>query len=377
MATLNTKSFSQLVQGFSAGVQARSPDLVDFSVGSILRAVAEADAANALWLQALIVQVLAVTRAQTSSGPDLDTFVGQFGLSRLGATFATGLVTLSRNTVSATAPFIPVGSILRTADGSQRFAVYADTSNTAYSAVLGGYTMPANVASVSVPVAAVNGGAQGNVASGAISLIASTFPSGGVDAVVNPAAFTNGVDGESDDGLRTRVMLWFNALSKATVAALTYAILSLQVGLQVAVHEQIDPNGAADLGMVTIFVDDGSGAPPAALVTAAGIAVDAVRAASVRAGVYGATTLAANYTMTIVTAAGYFHPTVVGQVYAAVNAFINALGLETKLPFSQLAAVAYGVPGVTNVTGVTLNSGTADLTPAIGKTIKVGVGAVS
>ena len=107
MATLNTKSFANLVQTFAAGVQARSTDLIDFSTGSILRAVDEADSGNALWLEALIIQVLAVTRAITSAGVDLDSFVAQFmpivagtitkilpyGTPRLQATFATGQVT--------------------------------------------------------------------------------------------------------------------------------------------------------------------------------------------------------------------------------------------------------------------------------------------
>lgn len=375
MASLNTKNFSQLTQAFAAGVQSRSTDLIDFSVGSILLAVAEADSAQALWLQALIIQTLAVTRAQTSQGTDLDTFVNQFGVTRLGSSFATGLVTFSRFTAGPTAPFIPNGSLVKTSDGSQQFAVYADLTNPAYSSILGGYTLAASVPSVSVPVRALNGGTQANVSAGTISLIASSLP--GIDTDSNGAPFTNGVDAESDQALRARFILFFGSLSKATEAALQYAIVSLQAGVQVAFHENQDPGGAIDYGMVTVYVDDGSGAPPASLITAANAAVALVRAASVRVGVYASSVLLANYSMTLVTAAGYVHGTVVAQVVNAVSAFINSLGLENALPYSQLAAVAYSIPGVLNVTGTLLNGATNDLTPAAGQSIKVGLAVVS
>ncbi|RFB80027.1 baseplate J/gp47 family protein [Methylovirgula sp. 4M-Z18] len=375
MANLTTQSFSQLVQNFAAAVQARSSDLIDFSQGAILRAVAEADAANALWLQALIVQVLGVTRAQTSNGSDLDSFVQQFGLTRLGAASATGQVIFSRFTASTIAPFIPLGTLVRSADGSQQFSVTADATNTAYSAVLGGYTLASGAAAVNAPVAALAGGTAGNVAAGTITLIASTIP--GVDTVVNGAPLSNGVDAESDAALRSRFVAFIGSLSKATDAALTYAIQSLQVDLQVAIHENVDPNGASDPGMITIFVDDGSGNPPAALIAAANTAVQAVRAAGIRASVYPATTLLANVAMAITTASGYVHQNVVAQVAAALGTAIANVGLENTLAYNLLPSIAFGVPGVANVSSVVMNSTAADLVPGFGQTIKPGIVSVT
>lgn len=391
MTTLNTRSLQTGVETFAAAAQARTSDLVDFSPGAILRAVAEAIVADELWLQALTVQVLAVTRLSTSFGTDVDTFCVQFmpalpgtvstalpiGTPRIQAVAATGQVTFSRNTVSSTAPFIPVGTLVKTADGSQSFRVYADPTNSSYSAALGGYTIPTGTASVTASVQAVNAGSQGNVAAGTISLLASTIQSGGVDTLVNAAAFTNGVDQESDAALKARFVQFIASLARATEGALTYAIQSLQTGLQVAIHEQVDPNGTTDYGMVTIYVDDGSGAPPSTVITAANNAVGAYRAAGVRVGVYGATTLLATAVMVITTASGFNHAAVVGQVGTALTAFINAVGLENTLHYTQLAAVAYGVAGVTNVSAVTLNGGTADLVPGFGQTIKANVPVIS
>ena len=95
-------------------------------------------------------------------------------------------------------------------------------------------------------------------------------------------------------------------------------------------------------------------------------------------GVYGASALLANVTMTIVSQAGFSHPTVVGNVQTALGAFINGLGLEATLPITQLAAVAYGVAGVQEVqNGFTVNGSTADLVPGWGQSIKAGTIAVS
>ncbi|MEX7031704.1 baseplate J/gp47 family protein, partial [Pseudomonas aeruginosa] len=68
------------------------------------------------------------------------------------------------------------------------------------------------------------------VAAQAISLIGSSIP--GVDTVSNAAAFSNGVNAEPDAALRARFILFINALSKSTDAAIGYAITSLGQGLR-------------------------------------------------------------------------------------------------------------------------------------------------
>ena len=86
MATLETKDFDTLVEEQAAIVQGSSSRaLLDFSIGSILRAIVEAYAAVAMWLQGLILSVLSLTRAATSSGSDLDSWMADFGLTRLAA----------------------------------------------------------------------------------------------------------------------------------------------------------------------------------------------------------------------------------------------------------------------------------------------------
>src|ERR1700722_16790370 len=106
---LNLKAFSQLVEDMGAALQSSASTLIDVSVGSVVRAIFEANASVVLWLQWLVLQVLQTTRASTSIGGDLDTWMADFGLTRLPAVAATGIVTLSRFTPTLAAT-IPIGT---------------------------------------------------------------------------------------------------------------------------------------------------------------------------------------------------------------------------------------------------------------------------
>src|SRR5580698_8266399 len=122
---LNLKAFSQLVEDMGAALQSSASSLIDVSVGSVVRAIFEANASVVLWLQWLVLQVLSATRASTSHGPDLDSWMLDFGQTRLPAMPSTGIVTFSRfvNTLSAT---IPTGTLIKTTDGSLSFSVTPD-----------------------------------------------------------------------------------------------------------------------------------------------------------------------------------------------------------------------------------------------------------
>src|ERR1700734_2774764 len=95
---LPVQTFSGLLEQMAANVQGGAAQLVDFSVGSVLRAMMEACGAVALWLQWLILQVLSATRAATSQGLDLDSWMADFSLARLPGSQATGIATFSRYT---------------------------------------------------------------------------------------------------------------------------------------------------------------------------------------------------------------------------------------------------------------------------------------
>jgi len=85
MTNLNVQTFDQLVASQVAAMQGTASPLLDVSTGSVLRATAEGNAGVLLWPQSLIIQVLTTTRAATSLGSDLDSWMADYGLSRLPA----------------------------------------------------------------------------------------------------------------------------------------------------------------------------------------------------------------------------------------------------------------------------------------------------
>ncbi len=374
MATLQTYTFGTLVSNFATAVQGAATALLDFTVGSVLRAIAEATAGVVLWLQAIILQLLTVTRASTSAGSDLDSWMADYGVTRLAAVASTGQVTFSRFTATQQA-VVPIGATVQTADGTEIFAVTIDTTNSAYSATLGGYVLPVNTASVTVPVQATAAGSGGNVQAATISVITTPIP--GVDTASNTAAFTNGIDAETDAALRSRFVLYLASLSKATKTAVGYAIDSVQQGLNYTLTENQDYNGTTDYGFFWVAVDDGTGYPSSTLLTNVSSAIDSIRALCIRFEVYAPSVITANVVMAITTASGYTHSAVVASVQAALQNAINALVLGATLPYTQLAAIAYSIPGVINVTGVTLNGVTSDLVTTAAQVIKSGTIAVT
>ncbi|WP_245174158.1 baseplate J/gp47 family protein [Erwinia sp. QL-Z3] len=375
MASLNTKTFATLVSDQVTAMQAKAAGLVDLAIGSILRALAESNAGVAMGIQQLIVNLLVVTRAATCSGDDLDSLMADFSFTRLSAVQATGQVTFSRFTATNQA-LIPVGSGVTSTDGTQAYSVISDITNSAYDSTQSGYVITAGVSSLSVPVRADTAGAAGNAQAGTITVISGSIQY--VDTVTNSATFVNGEDAESDDDFRARFVLWIASLSKATKAAIGYALSSMQSGVTYTLTENYAYNGTSQPGYFYAVVDDGSGTPSNTFISQAYAAVDAVRGFTITFGVFPPTVVTANVVMVITTDSSGDHATIVGMAQAAIQKYIASLSLGQLLPYSKLSNIAYGASSlVTNVSSVTLNGATADIAATGKQVIRAGTISVS
>lgn len=373
--TITTKDFATLVSDQVAAIQGATSKLVDLTIGSVLRSVVEANAAVVLWLEGLILSLLAITRAATSTSTDLDSWVFDYGLTRLAAVAATGNVTFSRFTPTAQAVVL-VGAVVQSSDGSQKYTVTLDAGNPAYNAGFGGYVMAPGTASVTVPVVAQVAGALGNAAVGAVTTITQAIS--GVDTVTNALAFASGADAETDTALRLRFIAYINSLAKATKAAVQNAVQALGTGITAAVTENLTYGGVAQPGYFFVIVDDGSGAPPAGTMTAAANAIEGVRPIASSFNVYAPVIVAVNVAMTVTVIAGYDSVATKASVTSAIQAYINKLALGAQLQYTRLLQVAYDASaGVQNVTGATMNGGTADITPTSLQVLKAGTVTVS
>jgi uncharacterized phage protein gp47/JayE len=371
---LSLRSFSTLVQSMAASVQASATQLLDLTPGSTLRAVLEANASIGLWMQWLTLQVLRTTRAATSDGEDLDSWMADLTLARLPAVPATGSVTLSRLTPSLPA-LIPTGTLVRTADGSQVFAVVADTSAAAWSAISDGYLLSGGVSSLDVPVVAQMPGSSGNVQAGMISLLASAVP--GIDAVTNTDAFQNGLDAEDDAAFRDRFRNFIASRSRATPIAVGYAISSIQQGINYAIQENSDTSGQPAMGSFVVTVDDGSGTPSSTLLSTVQSAIDAVRPVGSRFSVQPPTVVSVDVSLSITVNSEVAKAPIQRIVENAIRDYIDTLSIGETLALTRLVQIAYTAdPMVINVADVLVNDGIADINADATQVVKAGIIAV-
>jgi uncharacterized phage protein gp47/JayE len=372
---LSLQNFSTLLEGMAASVQGAAQSLLDLTVGSVLRAILEANASLALWMQWLIVQCLATTRLATSTGADCDSFGADFGFTRLPAVAASGQVTFARFTPSVAA-FIPVGTAVSTTANTQSFLVVEDSTNAAYNAASGGFTLAAGVACLNVAVVASVAGSAGNVQPGAISVLSSAIA--GVDTVTNALALTNGIDAESDTAFRSRFGNYLASLSRATNVAIGAAIVAIQQGLSFSINENINQAGATQMGFFVVTVDDGSGHPAASLLSTVQQEVNAIRPVGTSFAVQGPVVAPANVAVTLVVASGTSQSVAVAAVATAIETYIASLPIGATLSYTRLAQLAYGACGaVINLTGLLLNGGTEDLVPPLFGVVRAGTVTVS
>jgi uncharacterized phage protein gp47/JayE len=367
---LNLKGFSQLIEDMGAALQSSASNLIDVSVGSVIRAVFEANASVVLWLQWLVVQVLQSTRASTSSGPDLDSWMLDFSLTRLPAIPSTGIVAFSRFAPNLSAA-VPVGTVVKTADGSLSFSVVKDQSLSIWQASSSTYVLPSGVASADLPVICLIGGSAGNVLAGTITVIAASLP--GIDQVNNAAPLSNGADAESDQAFRIRFQNYLASRSRATPIAVRNAIANVRQGLNVLIEENTAPDGTARAGSFLVIVDDGTGYPASGLLSMVATAVDSVRPIGTTFAVIAPKVLTVNVSLAATLTSAAAAAQSVASIENYISAYLNSLPIGSSASVTRVAQNAYlAGSGIENIAGIRLNASPSDIVPPPLTVIKSG-----
>jgi uncharacterized phage protein gp47/JayE len=185
---------------------------------------------------------------QKAAGEDLDERAKEIQpgtMKRIQARRAVGTVVFTR-VATVGDVIIPVNTLLKTADGK----IFKTTLQ---SVILNGQHN-----SVSVPTIADVAGADGNVPGNTIIKFGSKIP--GVDSVTNGTAFSQGRDQETDDSFRTRILNFISSLSRCPPQALEFAAVGTEDTVSgkavIFAHIFEDP---VNLGLVTLYIDDGAG----------------------------------------------------------------------------------------------------------------------
>jgi uncharacterized phage protein gp47/JayE len=228
-------------------------DLTDLNDGSSIKQVLAAAAREDDDAHYQMINMLDLFDIDKAIGLDLDERAKEFNpalISRNAATKATGEVVFSRTGTSG-AVTIAIGTqVTVPAVGSQAEIVFTTTEE--------GTIADTFQNSNSVNIAADKAGVTGNVAVSTITGFVSK-PSG-VDSVTNAAALTNGTDLESDDDFRTRLKNSIKGLARAHVDGIESAALSAVdpvTSAQVQFAHVVED--VANLGNVTLYIDDGTG----------------------------------------------------------------------------------------------------------------------
>lgn len=287
--------------------------------------------AAAAQLQALHHQaqwVLEQSFPQTAQGTYLEQHAALRGLSRDTAAHATGVIRFG-SASAAVDLAIEAGTICMTRSGI-RFATTEDAVLTAGSSY------------VDVPAQAVSAGAEGNVAAGTVTFMAA-MPAG-ISACVNPEAFRGGVDAESDDALRSRLLDSYKRLPNGGNAAY-YEQTALSYAGVAAATAVGRPRG---VGSVDVYVATDGGVPDRELLEAIDAYLQERREISVDLRVLAPATSAVDIAAAILPADGFSFEEAKSQVNKALrSAFTGAL-LGKGFTLAQLGDLLYHLESVKN-----------------------------
>lgn len=373
--SLNLKTRDQFTQDEIAAVQAALPGAYQFPIGSIVRAIVDAHSATAMWEQSLVQYVYNRERLATSTGADADSWVGDFGLTRLPAVPATGNVQFSSFTANTTRT-INVGVTVTTQDGTVSFAVTADPNNTYFNVGSNAYIIPPGIgtvaAPVSIPVQCATAGKIGNVKPNTIVVINS--PITGIDKVNNADAFENGKDQQTDPELRQYFIQYLDSLPRATKGAIEFAVESVPEVLQYTLVENknYDTN-AEQLGYFYVVATDGTPSPSATFLSKVAVAVLAYDGFTIRFDVKAPENLTANISATISVPAQYTTPdyqqAIQQAVSSALTTYIDLIPFGETLFYTRIAQIIYNTMqqlfpadiSDINVSNILLNGATNNL----------------
>lgn len=370
--TLQLRSFSTLVSNAVTATQAACASLLSVGVGTPIRAILEAQASMGLWFQYQLLLTDAKIYLGTSSGEDVDSWVGQFGMTRMGGTAATGSETFISFTPDQQSATIMVGVTVKTPSGVI-YAVVEDSSNQWWSVSAGAYIRPIGTASITIPVECQSTGTVGNADAGDICLLGTSIS--GIDTCTNEAAFVNGSDGETDAALKARFPLWLSAKATASTAAIENAIVGTQTNLTYSIMDGQAPDQTYRAGYFTAVIDDGTGDASDALVSEVYAEIDAVRACGVGFATIRSAELLLTVSMTITVAAGSDTAAVSTAVRTAITADIDAQTVGAGYSYARLPVVAWNNAGVTptSITAVLLNGAQEDIPPQTAQVVRAGV----
>lgn len=294
--------------------------------------------------------------ADSTYGELLDRRAGEMGVTRKIAVKAAGSLTFT----GTDGTVIPAGAVVSTDSTDPVFF----TTNAA-GTIAGG--------SITVAATERDGGVRGNVAVGEIKIVLGDLA--GSVTVTNAAAFTGGVDAESDEALLVRY--YDRVRSPATSGnANQYKVWAKEIsGISDA---KVYPiwNGAGTVKVV--LLDGNKRSPVATKVTEVSDYINSVKPIGATVTVQGATEVPINVVVDATIASYATIESVTAQFQAGITDYLGGLSFTDPLVrYTQIQRVILDVPDIVDYVGLTVNGGTANIEIADGSVAVLGTVTVS
>ena len=179
---LPTLTYNQFLANITAALAGE--EITNLRVGSTAYAFAQSMAASNISLQQLMVHVANITRLASSYGTDVDTFVADFGLTRLPAVLTSGTVFATRAITGATL-IVPVGAVAQTTINQIQLQLVADSNQPNYNVADNAYVYGVNDGTITMTMQAItNPIAHLAISANTLTQIVSGFV--GINSITNP-----------------------------------------------------------------------------------------------------------------------------------------------------------------------------------------------
>jgi uncharacterized phage protein gp47/JayE len=324
------------------------PSDIDTTEGSLvydaLSPTADEIAQMEVELDEVLKKAFASTAEENGYSDELELRAAEFGIDRKDGTAATAVCTFTGT------------------DGTYTGVTVQTTAGLQYTT--GSVTISSGTGTATVTAAAV--GTSYNVPSATI--IGYPVQISGLTAVTNAAAATGGTAEETDAALLARLLL--KVQTPATSGnANQYKEWALEIsGIGGAkVFPLWDGNGTVKI----CVIDSNKEAASTELVTAVETYIEEERPIGSTVTYESATALNINVAATLTVASGYTVVGVTANVEAAITAYLKSVAFTNNLSestqqdyisYAKIGEAIIDVPGVTDYSGLLVNSGTANVT---------------
>lgn len=287
--------------------------------------------------------------AQTASGEYLERRAAEFGVSRKQGTKATGIVRIE----GSAGVVIPQGTSIQTAGG----LLYKTT----VAATITGSSVEVNVEAAVI-------GTMYNVPADTVKKLPTQII--GVTAVTNPNPITGGTDVETDAELLTRLLIK-SQTPTASGNANEYKLWALSInGVgDVKIFPLWNGNGTVKV----VLINTNKQPADSGLVTQVLNYINSVRPIGATVTVISASALNINISVTVTRDSAYTLSQVTTNITAKLTEYLKSIAFKSAyVSYAQLGNAILDSAGVIDYSGLTVNSGTANIsigaeqTPVLG-----------